>query len=99
MKSKQIIFVSVRSVVANKMAHRGACIGRPHKHIGGWESANSRIYLSTEMLVEWRRLRSSLDFVNDMLRTKEQQYYLTIVTVCVRIIAGAISKQFLLPAS
>ena len=47
------------------MARRSTCVGRPRKHSGGWESANSRIYLSTEMLVEWQRLRSSHNFAND----------------------------------
>ena len=47
------------------MARRSACAGRPRKHSGGWESVNSRIYLSKETLVEWRRLRSNLEFSND----------------------------------
>ena len=47
------------------MARRAACVGRPRKHSGGWESANSRIYLRKETLAEWRRLRRNLDFTSD----------------------------------
>ena len=31
---------------------------RPCKYSRGWESANARVYLSSETLVEWQRLRS-----------------------------------------
>ena len=48
------------------MARRSACsAGRPRKYRGGWESANTRIYVATETLAQWRRLRSELDVSND----------------------------------
>ena len=47
------------------MAGRTARVGRPRKHQEGWESANSRIYLSTETLALWRRLRSECEFPSD----------------------------------
>ena len=47
------------------MVGRTACFGRPRKHQGGWESANSRIYLSMETLAFWRRLRSEREFPSD----------------------------------
>ena len=47
------------------MVGRTARVGRPPKHQGGWGSANARIYLSTETLALWRRLRSEREFMND----------------------------------
>ena len=43
----------------------GRPVGRPCKHQGGWDSANAKIYLSTETLVLWQRLRSEHYFMND----------------------------------
>ena len=40
------------------MAQSNTRSGRPRKYRKGWESANARIYLSNETLVEWRRLHS-----------------------------------------
>ena len=49
-----------------KMVRRSACsTGRPRKYQGGWGSANTRIYMATETLTQWRRLRSELDLSND----------------------------------
>jgi len=51
--------------MAGIVTRAGRPAGRPRKHQGGWDSANGRIYLSTETLVLWRRLRSEYDFMND----------------------------------
>ena len=56
------------------MAHRTTCStartvrgqrGRPRKYRNGWDSANSRISVSTETLVEWRQIRSEHEFSSD----------------------------------
>ena len=39
--------------------------GRLRKYRRGWESANARIYLSNEIPVEWRRLRSEQGLASD----------------------------------
>ena len=39
--------------------------GRPRKHSNGWESANTRIYISKETLGLWRNLRKERNFLND----------------------------------
>ena len=51
--------------VCTDMAGRTAHVGRPQKHQGGWESANSRIYWSTETLALWQRLQSECEFPSD----------------------------------
>ena len=51
--------------MAGIVAHAGRGAGRPHKHQGGWDSANMRIYLFTETLVLWQRLRSECEFMNN----------------------------------
>ena len=43
----------------------GACVGRPRKHSLGWQSVNTRIYLTKETLADWRRLQSKLGLNND----------------------------------
>ena len=51
------------------MERSGACVGkpsgRPRKHSLGWQSANTRIYMTKETLADWRRLRSELGISND----------------------------------
>ena len=47
------------------MAGIVAHAGKPRKHQGGWDSANVRIYLSTETLVLWQRLQSEREFMNN----------------------------------
>ena len=51
--------------MAGIVARAGRGPGRPRKHKGGWDSANTRIYLSTETLVLWQRLRNEREFMND----------------------------------
>lgn len=47
------------------MAQSNTRSGRPRKYSRGWESANARIYLSNETLVEWRTLRSEQRLASD----------------------------------
>ena len=47
------------------MERGGACVDKPRKHSLGWQSANTRIYLTKETLPDWRRLRSELGISND----------------------------------
>ena len=47
------------------MERGGACVDRPRKHSLGWQSTNTRIYLTKETLPDWRRLRSELGISND----------------------------------
>ena len=52
--------------IAYKMAQRSAySAGRPRKYQDGWSSANTRIYVATETLSQWRSLRSELDMSSD----------------------------------
>ena len=63
--AKLNIFV-YSSVSDMQMARQSACFaGRPRKYRGRWESANTRIYVATETLTQWRRLQSGLDLSND----------------------------------
>ena len=41
------------------------CVGRPHKNSLGWQSINTRIYLTKETLGGWRMLQSELGLSND----------------------------------
>ena len=47
------------------MAQRNARAGRPRKYRDGWESVNTRIYLSKETLVQWRRIKSEQNLASD----------------------------------
>ena len=47
------------------MERSGACVGRLCKHSLGWQSVNTRIYLTKETLGNWRMLRSELGLSND----------------------------------
>ena len=47
------------------MAQRNARAGRPRKYHDGWESVNTRIYLSKETLIQWRRIKSEQNLASD----------------------------------
>ena len=41
------------------------CVSRPRKNSLGWQSINTRIYLTKETLGGWRMLQSELGLSND----------------------------------
>ena len=47
------------------MERSGACVGRPRKHSLGWQSVNTRIYLTKETLGNWQMLQSEFGLSND----------------------------------
>ena len=47
------------------MAQRNARAGRPRKYRDGWESVNTRIYLSKETLIQWHRIKSEQNLASD----------------------------------
>ena len=47
------------------MERGGACVGRPCKHSLGWQSVNTRIYLTKKTLEDWRKLRSAIGLSSD----------------------------------
>ena len=49
------------------MVQCSACLGRPRKYHGGWETSNTKIYVTRDTLENWRELRRKLDFSSDNL--------------------------------
>ena len=47
------------------MEHGGECVSRPRKHSLGWQSVNTRIYLTKETLPDWQKLQSELGLSNN----------------------------------
>ena len=47
------------------MERSGTCVGRPRKHSLGWQSVNTKIYLTKETLGNWQMLQSELGLSND----------------------------------
>jgi len=40
-------------------------VGRPRKHVGGWDSANRRICIGNDTFVAWRKKRDEMNIAND----------------------------------
>ena len=47
------------------MERGGECVSRPRKHSPGWQSVNTRIYLTKETLPDWQKLQSELGLSNN----------------------------------
>jgi len=40
-------------------------VGRPRKHVGGWDSANRRLCIANDMFVAWRKKRDEMNIGNN----------------------------------